>query len=156
MARLANGEDAVMSRGSLRRRKAVNGLMAVATFVAAVLATVPLLAILVYLVRQGASSVNVDFFLHAPKPAGEPGGGMGNAVVGTLIVVGMAGAIGLPVGIGAGLFLAEQRASALSTVVRFLADVLNGLPSIVMGIFAWALLVRPVHHFSALAGSMAL
>ena len=81
---------------------------------------------------------------------------MANAVVGTLVLLGIAAAIGLPVGIGAGLYLAEQRTARLATTVRFLADVLNGLPSIVVGIFAWQFLVRPVGHFSALAGGIAL
>ena len=91
-----------------------------------------------------------------PKPIGEPGGGMANAIVGTLILISVASIIGLPVGIGAGLYLAERRGSPLATTVRFLSDVLNGLPSIVMGIFAWEFLVRPIGHFSALAGGMAL
>jgi phosphate transport system permease protein len=81
---------------------------------------------------------------------------MANAIVGTLLLIGIASAVGLPVGIGAGLYLAEKRTSFLATMVRFLADVLNGLPSIVMGIFAWQLLVKPVRHFSALAGGIAL
>jgi phosphate transport system permease protein len=90
-----------------------------------------------------------------PKPVGE-GGGMANAIVGTLILIALACGIGLPIGIGAGLYLADFRGSRLATSVRFLADVLNGLPSIVVGIFAWEFLVRPLGHFSALAGSVAL
>jgi phosphate transport system permease protein len=122
----------------------------------AVVATLPLLFILGYLVKQGASSLHLSLFTRAPKPPGEAGGGMGNAILGSLILIGVASASGLPVGIGAGLYLAERRSTRLARSVRFLADVLNGLPSIVMGIFAWELLVRPVHHFSALAGGMAL
>jgi phosphate transport system permease protein len=91
-----------------------------------------------------------------PRPVGEAGGGMANAIVGTLLLVGVASAIGLPVGIGAGLYLAERGRSKLADVVRFLSDVLNGIPSIVVGIFAWQFLVRPLGHFSALAGSVAL
>ena len=91
-----------------------------------------------------------------PRPVGEPGGGMANAIVGTLILIGIASAIGLPVGIGAGLYLAEKKSTPLAHSVRFLSDVLNGLPSIVMGIFAWQVLVRPFGHFSALAGGVAL
>jgi phosphate transport system permease protein len=91
-----------------------------------------------------------------PKPVGESGGGMANAIVGTLILIGVASAIGLPIGIGAGLHLAEKRTTPLAYTVRFLSDVLNGLPSIVMGIAAWEFLVRPVGHFSALAGGVAL
>lgn len=123
---------------------------------AAIAATLPLVFILWHLIAAGASSLNLDFFTKIPRPVGEPGGGMSHAIVGTLILVGIATAIGLPIGIGAGLYLAEQRGGRLATAVRFLSDVLNGLPSIVMGIFAWQLLVRPVGHFSALAGGMAL
>jgi len=91
-----------------------------------------------------------------PGPVGETGGGMANAIVGTLILIGIACAIGLPIGIGAGIYLSDKRSMPLAQSVRFLSDVLNGLPSIVMGIFAWTLLVKPVGHFSALAGGAAL
>lgn len=138
------------------RRRLVNRLVIATTYLFAALATVPLLAILFYLMVRGASSLSVGFLVHAQQPAGEPGGGMGNALVGTVILIAIACAVGLPMGIGAGLRLAERPRSALSNVVRFLADVLNGLPSIVLGIFAWQLLVRPMHHFSALAGGVAL
>jgi phosphate transport system permease protein len=123
---------------------------------AAVLATLPLVIVLLYLLKQGASSLRWHFFTNMPKPVGELGGGMANAIVGTLMLIGIASAIGLPVGIGAGLYLAEHRGSRLANVTRFLADVLNGLPSIVMGIFAWQILVRPIGHFSAWAGGVAL
>lgn len=126
------------------------------TYVAAVLATLPLIFILFHLLKAGAGALTIDFFTHTPQPVGEAGGGMANAIVGTLVLVGVAAAIGLPVGIGAGLYLAEQRGSALATAVRFLSDVLNGLPSIVMGIFAWEFLVRPFGGFSAMAGGVAL
>jgi len=126
------------------------------TYFAAALATLPLLLILIHLLKEGAAYIRPGFFTEMPKPVGEPGGGMANAIVGTLILVSVASAIGLPIGIGAGLYLAEHRGGRLATVVRFLSDVLNGLPSIVMGIFAWQFLVRPVGHFSALAGGMAL
>jgi phosphate transport system permease protein len=123
---------------------------------AAVLATLPLIFLLWHLLREGASSMDLAFFTKMPKPVGETGGGMAHAITGTLILVGIAAAIGLPIGIGAGLYLAEQRGARLATSVRFLSDVLNGMPSIVMGIFAWHFLVRPVGHFSALAGGLAL
>jgi phosphate transport system permease protein len=141
---------------TLSRRRAVNYLMVSLTYVAAVVAILPLILILWHLVKAGATSVGIDFFTHMPRPAGEAGGGMANAIVGTGIIVLIASVIGLPVGIGAGLFLAEQRGTKLATAVRFLSDVLNGLPSIVLGIFAWGLLVRPFKHFSALAGGIAL
>jgi phosphate transport system permease protein len=126
------------------------------TILGGVVATVPLILILGYVVKEGASSLHVSFFTQTPKPPGEPGGGMGNAILGSLILIGIASLTGLPVGIGAGLYLAERRSTLLARSVRFLADVLNGLPSIMMGIVAWELLVRPVHHFSAFAGGMAL
>jgi phosphate transport system permease protein len=138
------------------RRRAVNRAMIGLTYLAALVAVVPLGLILWELVRRGASSVSWSFLTHMPAPSGELGGGMANAIVGTTVIVAIASAIGLPVGIGAGLYLAERRGARLSAIVRFLADVLNGLPSIVLGIFAWQLLVRPFHHFSALAGGIAL
>lgn len=141
---------------SLARRRALSTVMSALMGFAAILATLPLIFLLVHLLRQGFSSIDFAFFTQMPKPVGEVGGGMANAIVGTLILVGIAGAIGLPVGIGAGLYLAEQRGARLATSVRFLSDVLNGMPSIVMGIFAWHFLVRPVGHFSALAGGVAL
>lgn len=141
---------------AIGRRRVVDRIMVGMTYLAALVAVIPLVLILFYLVQQGASSISLDFFTEMPKPVGEAGGGMANAIVGTLIVVGIALAFGLPIGIGAGLYLAENRNSRLANVVRFLSDVLNGLPSIVMGIFAWQFLVRPVGHFSALAGGVAL
>ena len=143
-------------RRSLRARRMVNVAMSGLLGVAAILATLPLLFLLFHLLREGATSIDFAFFTRMPKPVGEAGGGMANAIVGTLILVGVATSIGLPVGIGAGLYLAEQRGARLATSVRFLSDVLNGMPSIVMGIFAWHILVRPVGHFSALAGGTAL
>jgi phosphate transport system permease protein len=144
------------TRRSLGRRRVTSHVMVGVLGTAAALATLPLIFILFHLIRLGASSINPAFFTEMPRPVGELGGGMANAIVGTLILVGIAGAIGLPIGIGAGLYLAEQRGARLATSVRFLSDVLNGLPSIVMGIFAWHFLVRPVGRFSALAGGVAL
>jgi phosphate transport system permease protein len=141
---------------TIRRRRVVNRAMIGLTYVAAVLTTLPLLLILFLLLEKGASSLQLHFFTNLPKPVGEEGGGMANAILGTLLLIGTASAFGLPIGIGAGLYLAEQRGSRLATVVRFLSDVLNGLPSIVLGIFAWQFLVRPIGHFSALAGGIAL
>ena len=141
---------------TLRRRRVISYVMVAMTYLAALLATLPLMLILWHLLRQGATSVNWDFFTKIPKATGEVGGGMANGIVGTGMLVLIASVLGLPVGIGAGLYLAEQRGAKLATVVRFLSDVLNGLPSIVLGIFAWQMLVRPFKHFSALAGGMAL
>ena len=142
--------------GTVRRRTVISGVMIGLTYAAALLAMVPLVLILGYLVVKGAGAISLDFFTEMPRPVGEAGGGMANAIVGTLILVAIASAIGLPIGVGAGLYLAEFSATRLATAVRFLADVLNGLPSIVMGIFAWQLLVRPFGQFSALAGGIAL
>ncbi len=141
---------------SLVRRKAGNVVMLSLTAVAAVLATLPLVFILFHLLQKGAGTLTPDFFTNMPRPVGEEGGGMSNAIVGTLILIAIAGAIGLPVGVGAGLYLAEKRTGALAMTVRFLSDVLNGLPSIVLGIFAWEFMVRPFGNFSALAGGIAL
>lgn len=138
------------------RRRTVSALMVGLTYVAAALATLPLLLILFHIAKAGAAALSVDFFTQMPQPVGEAGGGMANAITGTLILIGIAAAIGVPVGIGAGLYLAEHRRSLLANAVRFISDVLNGVPSIVIGIFAWQLLVRPVGHFSAMAGGIAL
>ena len=144
------------TRRRVRRRRVANTVMTGILGSAAIVATLPLLFILWHLLREGASALSLDFFTQMPKPVGEVGGGLANAIVGTLILIGIATVIGLPIGVGAGLYLAEYRRSPLATVVRFLSDVLNGLPSIVMGIFAWQFLVRPVGHFSAVAGGVAL
>jgi phosphate transport system permease protein len=141
---------------TVRRRKALNALMLSLLTVAAVAATLPLVVILAHIVKMGATSLSWDFFTKMPVPPGESGGGLANAIAGTVILIGIAASVGLPVGVGAGLYCAEHRATRLATIVRFLSDVLNGLPSIVMGIFAWEVLVRPVGHFSALAGGAAL
>lgn len=139
-----------------RARHAKSSVMLGMTYVAATIATLPLLFIIFHLLRQGAAFIRPGFFTEMPKPVGEAGGGMANAIVGTLILIGTASVVGLPVGIGAGLYLADRRGNLLATIVRFLSDVLNGLPSIVLGIFAWEFLVRPFGGFSALAGGMAL
>ena len=141
---------------TIRRRRIRSSIMVGLMYVAAALAILPLILILIHLLRLGGGAINWAFFTQMPRPPGEHGGGMANAIVGTLILLGISSTVGLPVGIGAGLYLAEKRVTPLATTVRFLADVLNGLPSIVMGIFAWELLVKPVNHFSALAGGVAL
>jgi len=144
-----------VSARRLRRRivsRAMTALVAVLSFVA----VMALVLILGYLVSKGASSLDWSFFVKNPVPAGQAGGGVANAIVGTVIIVGLAALIGLPIGIGTGLYLAEYGSGRLGWVVRFVADVLNGTPSIVVGIFAWTWLVKPMGHFSALAGSVAL
>ena len=137
-------------------RRAVNLVMSWLAATAAGLVVLPLLLIFGFLLWQGASAVNVDFFTHLPRPVGEVGGGMANAIVGTLILLTLAAVLGLPVGILGGLYLAESRDRRLPWVARFLADVLNGVPSIVIGIFAYTIIVLPMRRFSALAGAFAL
>jgi phosphate transport system permease protein len=123
---------------------------------AVVAALLPLFFILLDLVVKGAGSLSVDFFTRMPAPAGESGGGVAHAIVGTLIIVGTASLLGLPIGIGAGIYCAEYPGSRLGWITRFVADVMNGTPSIVVGVFAWAWIVATQKHFSALAGSAAL
>ena len=131
----------------------VTGLAILATLIV----VAPLIAIFVYLIYMGASSLNLDFFTQIPKPVGESGGGMANAIVGSAILLALASLIGVPIGIGAGIFLAEfGRGSKLANGIRFTADVLNGVPSIVMGLAAYALIVSEQKHFSAFAGGIAL
>jgi phosphate transport system permease protein len=138
------------------RRRVVSGLMTGLVAGLCLVAVLALVLILGYLVAKGASSLDWSFFVKSPVPAGQSGGGVANAIAGTLIIVGLAALIGLPIGIGTGLYLAEYGSGRLGWTVRFVADVLNGTPSIVVGIFAWTWLVRPMGHFSALAGSVAL
>jgi phosphate transport system permease protein len=133
--------------------RAVSALAILATLIV----ITPLVAIFVYLIYKGAKSLNLAFFTHIPNPPGEPGGGMANAILGSGIVLAVSSAIGVPIGIGGGVFLAEfGRGSKLANAVRFTADVLNGVPSIVMGLAAYALVVVPQKHFSALSGGVAL
>jgi phosphate transport system permease protein len=139
-----------------RRRRATNVVMLALTGVAAVLVTIPLLLIFFYLLRTGTTALNLDFFTQVPAPTGEAGGGMANAMVGTLTLVLLAGLMGLPIAIGAGIYLAEAGQSRLATLVRFVADVMNGIPSIVIGIFVWATVVLAMGGFSAFAGGVAL
>lgn len=124
---------------------------------ATILVVTPLIAIFVYLIYKGASSLNLAFFTQIPKPVGEEGGGMANAIVGSAVLLGIASLLGVPIGIGGGIYLAEfGRGTRLANAIRFTADVLNGVPSIVMGIAAYSLVVVPMHHFSAFAGGVAL
>jgi phosphate transport system permease protein len=123
--------------------------------VTVVLVLVPLIAIFGYLVYRGVGSINWAFLTQTPKPVGEPGGGMANAIVGSMFILGIASVIGVPFGVGAGIYLAEFGRNRFGSAIRFTADVLNGVPSIVIGIVAWAILVRG-RGFSAMAGGMAL
>ncbi len=143
-----------MNRRLLRRL--IGRLMVGLMMGAVAVALLPLFFILLDLVVKGAGSLSVDFFTRTPAPAGETGGGVAHAIVGTLIIVGTASLMGLPLGIAAGIYCAEFPGSRLTWVTRFVADVMNGVPSIVVGVFAWAWIVATQKHFSALAGSAAL
>jgi phosphate ABC transporter permease subunit PstA len=139
---------------SLRRRFTDHAMTGVAVLTV-LLVLAPLIAIFAYLVYKGIGSLNWAFLTQTPKPVGEPGGGMANAIVGSVIILGIASVIGVPFGIGAGIYLAEFGRNRLGSIIRFTADVLSGVPSIVIGIVGWAILVRG-HGFSALAGGVAL
>jgi len=139
-----------------RRRKIVSAIAVALCGLAVVLALIPLAMILFYVLSHGLGAINLDFFTKMPKPVGEIGGGMANAIVGTLILIGLAALFAVPTGVICGIHLAEYPRSRFSSVVRFAADVLNGVPSIVTGIFAYALVVLPFKRFSALAGGVAL
>jgi len=137
-------------------RKLVNGLMFSVTAACALAAVCVLFWILGFLLWNGGSALNFDFFTPLPKPPGELGGGMANAIIGSAQIVLIAAVIGIPIGFLGGIYLAEFGTGAFPFFVRYTADLLNGVPSIVMGIFAYAMVVRPLHQFSALAGGVAL
>ena len=138
------------------RRRLVSAAMTGTVAVLSLVCVLPLLLIFGYLVVKGAASINLAFFLKNPVPMGQAGGGVANAIVGSIITVGLSAAIGVPIGVGAGMFLAEYGQGRLGWLVRFVADVLNGTPSIIIGIFAWTWIVRRAGHFSAWAGAVAL
>jgi len=140
---------------SLSRKLANHGATAFA-ILTAVLVLVPLLAIFVYLLIKGIGALNWNFLTKLPQPVGEEGGGMANAIVGSGVILLISSIIGIPLGIGSGIYLAEYGRNRLGDVVRFTADVLNGVPSIVIGIAAYSLVVVPQKHFSALSGGVAL
>lgn len=137
------------------RRRITDHFMTGVAVLTVLLVLAPLVAIFGYLVYRGIGSINWAFLTQTPKPVGESGGGMANAIVGSVLILGIASAIGVPFGIGAGIYLAEFGRNRFGSVIRFTADVLNGVPSIVIGIVAWAILVRG-RGFSALAGGVAL
>jgi phosphate transport system permease protein len=149
-----SGEES--ARDKYLYRKLKSDLMMGLTVAATVVTLAPLFLVLGYLIYKGTSSLNLSFFTHMPTPVGEPGGGMANAIVGTFELVALACLMGVPVGVGAGLFLAESRGARSADFVRFAADVMMGVPSIVVGIFAYAVIVRPMGGFSTLAGAFAL
>lgn len=139
-----------------RQRRITNVVMLSISGICTVLVVGVLFFILGYLLVHGARSLNWDFFTKLPKPAGETGGGMANAIVGSAKVLLVAMAIGVPIGFLAGVYLAEYSGKAFAFIIRYTVDLLNGVPSIVIGIVAYAVVVRPMKHFSALAGGVAL
>lgn len=145
-----------VDRFRLLWRKSLNGVMLTLTGVAAFSVVAVLFMILGYLLWNGGSSLNLNFFIKLPTPVGESGGGMANAIVGSLKLLFLAAIMGLPVGLMAGVYLAEFGGKTFSFVIRYTTDLLNGVPSIVIGIFAYSLAVLPVKHFSTLAGGVAL
>ncbi len=145
-----------MSDPGYLRRKWTNRIWLGLSVGAAVACVLVLVLILGYTLLQGISSLNLDFFTQASKPPGEVGGGMRNEIIGTLILIGIASAIALPVGLMTGIFLSEFGQGKLAPVIRFVADTLAGVPSIVVGVFAYAILVRPLHSYSALSAAVAL
>ena len=137
-------------------RRAVNGLVTLAAAGSVIVVLAPLCAIFGYLLYKGVGSINWAFLTQTPKPVGEVGGGMANAIAGTALILAIASLVGVPIGIGAGVYLAEYGRNRFGNLIRFTADVLNGVPSIIVGIVAYGLVVLRQGHFSALAGGAAL
>jgi phosphate transport system permease protein len=151
----SNSTAAVLPPISWHRR-AMDHLMTGLSFLTVIIVLAPLFAIFAYLLYKGVGSINVAFLTQTPKPVGEPGGGMANAIAGSAVILAIASILGVPFGIGAGVFLAEYGRNRFGDAVRFVSDVLNGVPSIVIGIVAYGLVVVRQKHFSALAGGVAL
>src|SRR5213595_3410243 len=145
-----------MTRAHHRSRKFTNALVQAITFACALLVIAPLGFVFYHLVKSGVGALNWNFFTQLPKPVGETGGGMANAIVGTLKLLFLSATLGLPIGVMGGIYLAEFGDNTFGFLVRYAADVINGVPSIVMGIFAYTIVVLPMRHFSALAGGVAL
>ncbi|MFY9559220.1 MAG: phosphate ABC transporter permease PstA [Terriglobales bacterium] len=137
-------------------RRVMDRLMTGVAVLTVVLVLLPLGAIFAYLIYKGAGSINWAFLTQTPKPVGEPGGGMANAIVGSMVILAIASLMGVPLGIGAGIYLSEYGRNRYGDIVRFVSDVLNGVPSIVIGIVAYGLVVLRQGHFSAFAGGVAL
>jgi phosphate transport system permease protein len=138
------------------RRRMLSHLIITLCGAAVLVALVPLALVLFYVVSQGVTSLSFSFFTEMPKPVGEVGGGMANAIVGSLIVTGLGALMAVPIGIMSGIYAAEYAGTQLASAIRFAADTLNGVPSIVIGVFVYSLAVLPLGRFSALAGGLAL
>jgi phosphate transport system permease protein len=145
-----------VTTGRVKWRRFVSNFMLTMTGLCALISVAVLFLILGYLIYNGGTSINWDFFTKLPKPVGETGGGMANAIVGSLKLLLLASAFGVPIGFLGGIYLAEFSGKATASVVRYAADLLNGVPSIVIGIFAYSMVVLPFKHFSAFAGAFAL
>ncbi len=159
IARTSTGRILVEERPTMHHlavRNLKNSLMTLFMGSALVLLLLPLGIIFLHIVKMGVSSINLDLFIHIPRPTGETGGGMANGMLGSLVLIAMASFIGIPVGVFGAVYLSEYGGSRISTVIRFCADVLSGIPSIITGMVAYTLLVVPMKGFSALAGSLAL
>ena len=139
-----------------QRRRAVSNVILVLCGLSVAIALVPLALVLFYVITQGVTSLNLSFFTEMPKPVGETGGGMANAIVGSVVVTSLGAAFAIPIGIMSGIYAAEYSGTRLSNAVRFAADTLNGVPSIVVGVFVYSVAVLPFRQFSALAGGLAL
>lgn len=156
LARAPGPAYAARASAGLRARKLRGNVMLTLTAAATAAILLPLFLILYYVARAGATALNGAFFLRAPRPVGMAGGGMGNAVVGTLELLALALVVGIPLGVAGGLYVAEFGRERFATAVRFCADVLNGTPTIVVGLFIYGLVVVPMREFSAVAGALAL
>jgi len=141
---------------SAARRKLLSSIFVVFCGGAVVIALLPLALILFFVISQGVLALNVEFFTHMPQPVGEPGGGMANAIVGTLMLIALAALMSVPIGIVSGIYMSEYAGTRFASALRFAADTLNGVPSIVIGVFAYGVVVLPFKQFSALAGGFAL
>jgi len=137
-------------------RKLTSSLFVGFCALSVLVALVPLAFVLFFVIGQGVQALNLDFFTHMPRPVGEPGGGMANAIVGTLILTGLGSLMAIPIGVLSGIYMSEYAGSRFASLVRFAADTLNGVPSIVIGVFAYGIAVLPFKQFSAIAGGTAL
>jgi phosphate transport system permease protein len=148
--------EILASNSNLRKRKIINIIMLNLSVISGLVAIIPLVYIFFYTAAAGISSLNVDFFTQLPKPVGEEGGGIANAIVGSIEIVGLGALFGIPIGLLAGIYVAEYSTSFFANIVKFVTDVLSGVPSIIIGIFAYGVIVLRTQSFSALAGGFAL
>ncbi len=139
-----------------RKRKWVSRVWQALIVTISLVAILPLFFVFAYVIFKGAPGLNIEFFTETPRPIGEPGGGMANAITGSAVIILMASLLGVPWGIGAGIYLAEYRDGKTNKILKFMTDLLTSVPSIIVGLFAYALVVAPLHHYSSYAGSVAL